>query len=265
MAVAPSRGSAPSPPHPAYVSAVPYAPEVSTGCAEQHAGEARARHRASREGRTRRLATRASAAGASLALPFVGASMANAGSAEGGSYTVESGDTLSTIAEERNVEGGWKGLYAADESTLGSDPDVLRPGQQLTLRTEQAVRPVSGGTGTAEYQASGADWSQGHTGTDIAVPVGTPVSAAVHHAGWDDAFGHEAVVEHADGKYSHYAHLSETKVEKGQRVAAGDRVALSGSTGNTTGPHLRFEVRTTPGFGSAIDPVKWLAGYGVTL
>ncbi|WP_016907046.1 M23 family metallopeptidase [Streptomyces xiaopingdaonensis] len=231
--------------------------------------EARARHRAPRESRTRRLVTRASAAGATLALPFVGASVADAGSVDGSSYTVESGDTLSTIAEEQGVEGGWKELYAANGSAIGSDPDLLRPGQQLTLRAEQAVRPVGGGTRTAEYQASGANWSQGHTGTDIAVPVGTSVSAAVdgtvHRAGRDDAFGYEVVVEHADGKYSHYAHLSETKVEKGQRVAAGDRVALSGSTGNTTGPHLHFEVRTTPEYGSAIDPAEWLAGYGVRL
>ena len=57
-------------------------------------------------------------------------------------------------------------------------------------------------------------------------------------------------------KYSRCAHLSESKVEKGRRVAAGDRVALSGSTGDTTGPHLHFEVRTPPGYGSAIDPVE---------
>ncbi|MFG3255808.1 M23 family metallopeptidase [Streptomyces sp. NPDC048172] len=230
----------------------------------------RARHRAERpQGRARKLVTRVSAAGATLALPLVGASMANAAGGDGDSYTVKSGDTLSRIADEQDVDGGWKALYEANKSTIGGDPDLLQAGDELTLNTDRAVRPVAGGTKTAEYQASGSNWSHGHTGTDIAVSTGTNVKAAVKGtvvtADWDNSFGNQVVIKHADGKYSHYAHLSKILVKDGQSVGAGDHIAESGSTGKSTGPHLHFEVRTTPEYGSAIDPAKWLAGYGVKL
>ncbi|MEV6103803.1 peptidoglycan DD-metalloendopeptidase family protein [Streptomyces sp. NPDC051940] len=246
------------------------------------------RHRGRRApSATRRIATRASAAGATLALPVIGATATSA-FAEESTYTVQSGDTLSTIAMEQDVEGGWTALYEANKSVIGDDPNLISPGEELTLDTASAdsgtstqtttttqvstepsaVMPVSGGTPTAGYEASGSNWSTGvHTGQDWSVPVGTTVKAAVDgkvvKAGWDGSFGYEVMIEHADGDYSMYAHLSQIDVSVGQTVDAGDRIALSGATGNVTGPHLHFEVRTTPEWGTAIDPVAWLRGYGV--
>ncbi|NED86067.1 M23 family metallopeptidase, partial [Streptomyces sp. SID11233] len=68
------------------------------------------------------------------------------------------------------------------------------------------------------------------------------------------SYGYQVVLHHADGRYSQYAHLSALNVRAGQHVAEGQRIARSGATGNVTGPHLHFEVRTGPGFGSDIDP-----------
>lgn len=73
------------------------------------------------------------------------------------------------------------------------------------------------------------------------------------------------MIRHADGKYSQYGHLSALSVKAGQRVVAGQRIARSGSTGNSTGPHLHFEVRTGPGFGSDIDPLAYLRAHGVRI
>ncbi|MET7436301.1 M23 family metallopeptidase, partial [Streptomyces sp. NPDC005568] len=78
-------------------------------------------------------------------------------------------------------------------------------------------------------------------------------------------FGIEVVVEHPGGYYTQYAHLAAVTVDQGERVAAGQWVGQSGTSGNSTGPHLHFEVRITPDMGSAVDPVPWLAGHGVEL
>jgi murein DD-endopeptidase MepM/ murein hydrolase activator NlpD len=84
-------------------------------------------------------------------------------------------------------------------------------------------------------------------------------------AGWEGSFGYQVVIRHADGRYTQYAHLSAISVKAGQSVGAGQRIGRSGSTGNSTGPHLHFEVRTGPGFGSDIDPVAYLRAGGVRI
>ncbi|GAA2300305.1 transglycosylase family protein [Streptomyces kunmingensis] len=132
-----------------------------------------------------------------------------------------------------------------------------------------AVAPVDARLGTP-YHATGSSWSKGyHTGVDFAVPTGTSVRAVaagrIVSAGWGGSYGYEVVIRHADGRYSQYAHLSALSVKSGQRVVEGQRIARSGSTGNSTGPHLHFEVRTGPGFGSDIDPLAYLRAHGVRI
>ncbi|MGV9699463.1 transglycosylase family protein [Streptomyces sp. NPDC003470] len=131
------------------------------------------------------------------------------------------------------------------------------------------VAPVDASTGTPYHQA-GSSWSKGyHTGVDFPVPTGTSVKAVaagrVVSAGWGGSYGYQVVVKHADGRYSQYAHLSAISVKDGQSVGAGQRLGRSGSTGNVTGPHLHFEVRTGPGFGSDVDPVAYLRAGGVRI
>ncbi len=65
--------------------------------------------------------------------------------------------------------------------------------------------------------------------------------------------------------YSQYAHQSSLNVSTGQTVTGGQQIGLSGSTGNSTGPHLHFEVRTGPSYGSDVDPVAYLRQHGVSL
>lgn len=79
------------------------------------------------------------------------------------------------------------------------------------------------------------------------------------------AYGNAIVIKHGNGTYSQYAHLSRIDVRIGQVVTTGQHIALSGNTGNSSGPHLHFEIRTTPNYGSAIDPVAFLHAKGVTV
>ncbi|WP_406423396.1 LysM peptidoglycan-binding domain-containing M23 family metallopeptidase [Streptomyces sp. NBC_00873] len=129
------------------------------------------------------------------------------------------------------------------------------------------VHPVPGNHTTA-YRASGSNWSSGsHTGIDFPVATGTSVKAitsgTVVTAGWGGAYGNQVVIKHADGHYSQYGHMSSLSVSAGQTVTAGQQVGLSGATGNATGPHLHFEIRTGPAYGSDIDPIAYLASHGI--
>ena len=84
-----------------------------------------------------------------------------------------------------------------------------------------------------------------HNGVDIAVPEGTPVKpvapGVVSFSGFRGGYGNSVIIAHDDGMITHYAHNSANLVREGERVAAGATVALSGSTGRSTGPHLHFE------------------------
>ena len=120
------------------------------------------------------------------------------------------------------------------------------------------------------YKASSSLWSSGsHTGIDFHAMTGTSVHAVgvgtVVSTGWGGAYGNQIVLRMADGMYTQYGHLSAISVRVGQRVAAGGRIARSGATGNVTGPHLHFEVRTGPGFGTDIDPLAYLRAHGVRI
>ncbi|MFJ9030943.1 M23 family metallopeptidase [Streptomyces sp. NPDC102274] len=127
--------------------------------------------------------------------------------------------------------------------------------------------PVEGPAGTP-YHQRGSSWSTGlHTGVDFVVPTGTPVQAIgpgeVVTAGAGGDYGNQVVIRHEDGTYSQYAHLSEVKAVVGQSVQGGTLIGWSGATGNVTGPHLHFEARTGPGFGSDISPIPYLRGKGL--
>ncbi|MER6031422.1 LysM peptidoglycan-binding domain-containing M23 family metallopeptidase [Streptomyces sp. NPDC001851] len=130
--------------------------------------------------------------------------------------------------------------------------------------------PVTGAAIGTGYHVPGSMWSSGyHTGVDFVVPTGTPVKAVaagtVVSAGWGGAYGNQVVLRLEDGHYAQYGHLSRLSVSAGQTVTEGQQVGLSGATGNVTGPHLHFEIRTTPDYGSDIDPVGYLREHGVAV
>ncbi|MDH6522976.1 murein DD-endopeptidase MepM/ murein hydrolase activator NlpD [Streptomyces sp. SAI-135] len=130
--------------------------------------------------------------------------------------------------------------------------------------------PVTGAPLGTGYKTGGSLWSSGHhTGVDFLAAAGTPLKAVgagtVVSADWSDAYGNQVVIQLADGYYAQYAHLSALSVASGQAVTAGQQIGLSGATGNVTGPHLHFEIRTTPDYGSDIDPVAYLRTKGVSI
>jgi murein DD-endopeptidase MepM/ murein hydrolase activator NlpD len=128
--------------------------------------------------------------------------------------------------------------------------------------------PVAGATVGTGYHVAGSMWSSGyHTGVDFVVPTGTSLKAVaagtVVSAGWGGAYGNQVVIKLGDGYYAQYGHLSQLSVSAGQTVTEGQQIGLSGATGNVTGPHLHFEIRTTPDYGSDVDPVAYLRSHGV--
>ncbi|WP_405675578.1 M23 family metallopeptidase [Streptomyces sp. NBC_01511] len=128
--------------------------------------------------------------------------------------------------------------------------------------------PVAGSPVTTGYRTGGGLWSSGsHSGVDFRAASGTSVVAVgagtVVEAGWGGAYGNNVVIRMNDGTYTQYGHLSSVGVSVGQGVAPGTPVGVAGSTGNSTGPHLHFEARTSEEYGSDIDPVAYLRAHGV--
>ncbi|MFE1753979.1 M23 family metallopeptidase [Streptomyces anandii] len=137
-------------------------------------------------------------------------------------------------------------------------------------RLNTFVPPVFGSYVSTAYKAGGSLWSSGsHTGIDFHAASGTAVHAVgigtVVQTGWGGAYGNQIVIKMADGTYTQYGHLSSIGVSVGQKVTPGQQIGLSGATGNVTGPHLHFEARTSPDYGSDIDPVAYLRKHGVNV
>ncbi|MFW3463715.1 M23 family metallopeptidase [Streptomyces microflavus] len=158
---------------------------------------------------------------------------------------------------------------SADESDAASAGTSAQTGSSEANGSGWSA-PLASANVTTQYRASGASWSSGyHTGSDFQAASGTPVLAigpgTVVSAGNSGSYGNEVVIQHEDGMYSQYAHQSSLNVSVGQTVTGGQQIGLSGSTGNSTGPHLHFEVRTGPSYGSDVDPIAYLRQHGVSL
>ncbi|MFJ3586587.1 M23 family metallopeptidase [Streptomyces sp. NPDC090127] len=130
--------------------------------------------------------------------------------------------------------------------------------------------PVAGSYVSTGYKTGGSLWSSGsHSGVDFHAASGTKVvsvgSGTVVEAGWGGAYGNNVVIRMHDGTYTQYGHLSAISVSVGQSVTPGEQIGISGSTGNSTGPHLHFEARTSAEYGSDINPVAYLRARGVTV
>ncbi|WP_461082960.1 M23 family metallopeptidase [Streptomyces deserti] len=158
----------------------------------------------------------------------------------------------------------------ADASVAaGACRGAVRLDQPKTRFANPWVAPVETYVLSASFGSGGARWANRHTGQDFAVPIGTPVRAVGHgrvvKVACGGPFGIEIVLQHAGGYYTQYAHLAAVAVDQGEQVAPGQWIGQSGTTGNSTGPHLHFEVRVTPQTGSAVDPVAWLTQRGVPI
>ncbi|WP_441249315.1 M23 family metallopeptidase [Kitasatospora sp. McL0602] len=144
------------------------------------------------------------------------------------------------------------------------------PAPAAVASTSGFTAPVANPHINEAYGVPGTMWASGHhTGVDFAASVGTSLRAVgngtVVSAGNGGAYGNQIIIKLADGKYAQYAHLSSIGVSAGQSVTAGQQIGLSGATGNVTGPHLHFEIRTTPNYGSDIDPIAYLRAHSVNV
>lgn len=132
-------------------------------------------------------------------------------------------------------------------------PEIIERGTQTP---PTYIKPLSGGRFTSGFKWR---WGRQHKGVDWATPVGTTVFAScggvVTQAGWFSSYGNCVTIRHPDGNQTRYAHLSRVLVSVGQSVEQGERIALSGNTGRSTGPHVHFEIIVN---GSQVDPLTML-------
>jgi murein DD-endopeptidase MepM/ murein hydrolase activator NlpD len=177
-------------------------------------------------------------------------------------HQVGGGDTIEAIASTFKTDVA--GIINHPLNNVDPENPIIQPGQWLVVPggskpfTPRTVIAYSGpipadasiGSGVFGWPASG-DISNGyysyHPGLDIAAWVGAPVLAAdsgyVVVAGWDNLYGYHIILDHGNGFQTLYAHMQSYYVDVGVNVAKGDQIGEMGSTGNSTGPHLHFEVR----------------------
>lgn len=183
-------------------------------------------------------------------------------------YTVAPGETLADIArkagvpeedllevnglrDRREVVPG-KTIFVLDRAPV-PEPEQAPPaatigGEPLPTDSKQAARfrwPVDSPRLTSVF---GTRWGKAHEGIDLTAPIGTPVYAAdagevVYANSFIKGYGNMVVIKHDGDLMTVYAHNSVLLVKVGQKVSAGQRVALSGQSGRATGPHVHFEVR----------------------
>lgn len=114
----------------------------------------------------------------------------------------------------------------------------------------------------------GPRWGTEHQGIDFAGDENTPIHAVgageIFAAGWVyTGYGISVVVDHGNGFLTHYAHMNKVNVNVGDHVNPGDIIGWEGSTGDSTGPHLHFEVHN--GMWNQIDPAPWMRDHGVPI
>jgi len=146
-----------------------------------------------------------------------------------------------------------------EEVDMEAVPRIIERGTKIP---PTYIKPISGGrksSGFGGRKAPKKGASTYHKGIDWATPTGTAVMASsggvVTKAGWGSGYGYVVYIQHPDGKETRYGHLSKVLVSAGQKVSQGQKIALSGNTGVSTGPHVHFEIRVN---GTAVDPLKYL-------
>lgn len=200
---------------------------------------------------------------------------------DGVHYRVKRGDTLSTIAQRYNsdIDQIMKANSLTNQNAVaigelliipgGVMPTIIQPREQqrgLLARVRDVITP----TGSAVRASGGFIWptsarrvtqyfSWRHTGVDIAGPTSNKIYAAasgvVSFAGWARGYGLSVVVDHGNGRQTRYGHSRLLFVKGGQSVSQGETIAMVGSTGRSTGPHLHFEVMSG---GRRVNPFAYI-------
>lgn len=146
-----------------------------------------------------------------------------------------------------------------EEVVLKAVPKIVERG---TKTPPTYIKPISGGRLSSTFggrKAPTKGASSNHQGVDWAIAQGSAVYASsggtVTKAGWAKGYGYVVYIQHPDGKETRYGHLSKVLCSPGQKVKQGEKIALSGNSGVSTGPHLHFEIRIN---GAAVNPLKYV-------
>lgn len=179
-------------------------------------------------------------------------------------HVVKPGDTLSSIASKYKVTANDIVAYAGNNladanAALVVGTEVIVPGGQKPVVAQQVVAyggPVPAnaarGSGAFVWPTSGTitqKYWNGHAAIDIGAWTGAPVKASdggyviVAGRGWNSGYGNHVIIDHGNGYTTVYAHLNSIFVSPGENVAKGQQIGTVGNTGNSTGPHLHFEIR----------------------
>lgn len=170
--------------------------------------------------------------------------------------------TLASAVLTAAVIGTPIAVNAAEPATPAVAVDIVgdKVNYKAAAESEGMTEPTSGYRISARFGQRGPMWSSGrHTGLDFGAPEGRDIVAAdsgkVTKASSAGAYGNLVEIAHGDGTRTRYAHLSRIKVDKGQQVRRGEHIGDLGNTGNSSGPHLHFEVLVN---GKPVDPEKHL-------
>ena len=191
-----------------------------------------------------------------------------------------SAEATSVLEAQQALLGGEEGLEVKPQASVTVAEAQARLQEVAASRAARAeaeatareaarpkfVLPVDGARLTSGF---GSRWGTFHYGIDLAAPMRTPEYAAgdgvVLRAGAASGFGLAVYILHEDGDVSVYGHMDEILVAPGDYVEAGDTIALLGNRGQSTGPHLHFEVHKGGMNGKRVDPVAWLRSQGVDI
>lgn len=147
-------------------------------------------------------------------------------------------------------------VYVQQTIMTESEPKVISVG---TLTPPTYLKPIWGGSFTSGY---GYRWGSFHNAVDWSCPIGTPVMAAadgvVVRASWYSGYGYCIDIQHSDGSMTRYAHLNSMNVSYGEQVSQSQVIAQSGNTGNSTGPHIHFELWIN---GRTVNPLNYVNKY----
>ncbi len=161
---------------------------------------------------------------------------------------------------DMEVTGVRRGITEAEAAMRLSELAASR-----AAREPETVLPTSGRMTTCFCMR----WGSMHYGLDLAAPLGTPIYSAtdgvVLRAGRASGYGNAVYVQDADGNVHVYGHMRYYDVEEGQIVRAGEQIAKVGNEGQSTGPHLHYQIHSGGMSGRPIDPEEWLAERGVTI
>ena len=214
----------------------------------------------------------AAAAAVSVSVPDAGTTHPQAhphttGSPDGApAKTVTASSKLDTqLAGLRKNADEFAGRVSRDQARIDLKKRQAQERKRKEALRPKFVLPVTQPGLSATFGMAGTHWAALHTGIDFPVSWGTSVRAVTDgtvRTQWNSAYGYMAIVTASDGTETWYCHLSSYRIHSG-KVKAGETIAYSGSSGNSTGPHLHFEVHPSGEGTPAVDPLPWLLGHGI--